>query len=173
MLVDSRRQPFRVKVIDFGSASHVSKAVPNTYLQSRYYRAPEILLGLRFCEAIDCWSLGCVLAELFLGWPLYPGSSEFDQIRYITHTQGALLPPSPPRALTSPSPFVSFQSHRVDSSLDRSARFKCLFAQDSAHAVFSCYAVFVILSSSDVLFEDFAELIRLFTLGILVHRWRL
>ncbi len=38
------------------------------------------------------WSLGCVIAELFLGWPLYPGSSEYDQIRYIAQTQG--LPPS-------------------------------------------------------------------------------
>ena len=45
MLVDPVRQPYRVKVIDFGSASHVSKAVCNTYLQSRYYRAPEIILG--------------------------------------------------------------------------------------------------------------------------------
>lgn len=34
------------------------------------------------------WSLGCVVAELFLGWPLYPGSSEYDQIRYISQTQG-------------------------------------------------------------------------------------
>lgn len=82
MLVDPARQPYRVKVIDFGSASHVSKTVCNTYLQSRYYRAPEIILGLPFCEAIDMWSLGCVVAELFLGWPLYPGSSEYDQIRY-------------------------------------------------------------------------------------------
>lgn len=88
MLVDPVRQPFRVKVIDFGSASHVSKAVCSTYLQSRYYRAPEIILGLPFCEAIDMWSLGCVVAELFLGWPLYPGSSEYDQIRYISQTQG-------------------------------------------------------------------------------------
>ncbi|RWS29518.1 homeodomain-interacting protein kinase 2-like protein, partial [Leptotrombidium deliense] len=88
MLVDPTRQPFRVKVIDFGSASHVSKAVCSTYLQSRYYRAPEIILGLPFCEAIDMWSLGCVIAELFLGWPLYPGASEFDQIRYISQTQG-------------------------------------------------------------------------------------
>jgi homeodomain interacting protein kinase len=46
MLVDPVRQPYRVKVIDFGSASHVSKAVCNTYLQSRYYRAPEIILGM-------------------------------------------------------------------------------------------------------------------------------
>uniref|UniRef100_A0A8C8DYF0 non-specific serine/threonine protein kinase n=1 Tax=Oryzias sinensis TaxID=183150 RepID=A0A8C8DYF0_9TELE len=88
MLVDPIRQPFRVKVIDFGSASHVSKAVCSTYLQSRYYRAPEIILGLPFCEAIDMWSLGCVIAELFLGWPLYPGASEYDQIRYISQTQG-------------------------------------------------------------------------------------
>lgn len=88
MLVDPARFPYRVKVIDFGSASHVSKAVCSTYLQSRYYRAPEILLGLPFCESIDMWSLGCVIAELFLGWPLYPGSSEYDQIRYISQTQG-------------------------------------------------------------------------------------
>lgn len=87
MLVDPERYPFRVKVIDFGSASHVSKAVCSTYLQSRYYRAPEIILGLPFCEAIDMWSLGCVVAELFLGWPLYPGASEYDQIRYISQTQ--------------------------------------------------------------------------------------
>ncbi|KAG2463280.1 HIPK3 kinase, partial [Polypterus senegalus] len=79
MLVDPIRQPYRVKVIDFGSASHVSKAVCSTYLQSRYYRAPEIILGLPFCEAIDMWSLGCVIAELFLGWPLYPGALEYDQ----------------------------------------------------------------------------------------------
>ena len=81
MLLDPRRQPFKVKLIDFGSASPVEKAIQSTYLQSRYYRAIEILLGLPFNESIDMWSLGCVMAELFLGWPLYPGSSEYDQIR--------------------------------------------------------------------------------------------
>ena len=44
------------------------------------FRAPEIILGLPFNEAIDMWSLGCVAAELFLGWPLYPGPSEYDQV---------------------------------------------------------------------------------------------
>ena len=39
-----------------------------------------MILGLPFNEAIDMWSLGCVMAELFLGWPLYPGSSEYDQV---------------------------------------------------------------------------------------------
>ncbi|GAU95410.1 hypothetical protein RvY_07032-2 [Ramazzottius varieornatus] len=91
MLLDPQRQPYRIKVIDFGSASYASKVITSTYLQSRYYRAPEIVLGLPFAEAIDMWSLGCVIAELFLGWPLYPGASEYDQIRYISQTQG--LPP--------------------------------------------------------------------------------
>ncbi|KAI1230938.1 hypothetical protein IHE44_0008373 [Lamprotornis superbus] len=91
MLVDPARQPYRVKVIDFGSASHVSKAVCSTYLQSRYYRAPEIILGLPFCEAIDMWSLGCVIAELFLGWPLYPGASEYDQ--YLINTITSIQTP--------------------------------------------------------------------------------
>ena len=112
MLVDPVRQPYRVKVIDFGSASHVSKAICNTYLQSRYYRAPEIILGLPFCEAIDMWSLGCVVAELFLGWPLYPGSSEYDQIRYISQTQG--LPSE--RMLNSATKTTKFFYRDMESS---------------------------------------------------------
>ena len=58
----------------------------------RFYRSPEILLGLPFSEKVDMWSLGCVMAELYLGWPLYPGESEFEQVRYICETQGL---PSP------------------------------------------------------------------------------
>ena len=112
MLVDPVRQPYRVKVIDFGSASHVSKAICNTYHQSRYYRAPEIILGLPFGEAIDMWSLGCVVAELFLGWPLYPGSSEYDQIRYISQTQG--LPSE--RMLNSATKTMKFFYRDMESS---------------------------------------------------------
>ncbi|XP_005414113.1 PREDICTED: homeodomain-interacting protein kinase 4 isoform X2 [Chinchilla lanigera] len=94
MLVDQTRCPFRVKVIDFGSASIFSEVryVKEPYIQSRFYRAPEILLGLPFCEKVDVWSLGCVMAELHLGWPLYPGNSEYDQVRYICETQGLPKP---------------------------------------------------------------------------------
>ena len=49
-------------------------------LSEWFFRAPEIILGLPFDESIDMWSLGCVAAELFLGWPLYPGPSEYDQV---------------------------------------------------------------------------------------------
>ncbi|XP_041919637.1 homeodomain-interacting protein kinase 4-like [Alosa sapidissima] len=90
MIVDQSRHPFRVKVIDFGSASLFNEVrfVREPYIQSRFYRSPEILLGLPFCEKVDMWSLGCIIAELFLGWPLYPGESEYDQVRYICETQG-------------------------------------------------------------------------------------
>ncbi|XP_061453834.1 homeodomain-interacting protein kinase 4 [Rhineura floridana] len=94
MLVDQVRYPFQVKVIDFGSASIFNEVryVKEPYIQSRFYRAPEILLGLPFCEKVDVWSLGCVMAELHLGWPLYPGNNEYDQIRYICETQGMPRP---------------------------------------------------------------------------------
>ncbi|XP_066559082.1 uncharacterized protein LOC136749046 [Amia ocellicauda] len=88
MLVDQERQPCRVKLIDFGLATHVSQTDFPAYLQTRYYRAPEMILGLRVSEAIDMWSLGCIIAELFLGTPLFPGASTHDQIRYIIQTLG-------------------------------------------------------------------------------------
>uniref|UniRef100_A0A672V5W6 Homeodomain interacting protein kinase 4 n=1 Tax=Strigops habroptila TaxID=2489341 RepID=A0A672V5W6_STRHB len=93
MLVDHARFPFRVKLIDFGSGCLVADVahVKEPYIQSRFYRAPEILLGLPFNERMDVWSLGCVLAELHLGWPLYPGASEYEQVSYICSTLG--LPP--------------------------------------------------------------------------------
>lgn len=86
--------PTCLKVIDFGSASIFSEVryVKEPYIQSRFYRAPEILLGLPFCEKVDVWSLGCVMAELHLGWPLYPGNNEYDQVRYICETQGLPKP---------------------------------------------------------------------------------
>ncbi|XP_071432112.1 homeodomain-interacting protein kinase 4 [Pithys albifrons albifrons] len=90
MLVDHLRYPFHVKLIDFGSAILLPEVchIQKPYIQTRFYRAPEILLGLPFCEKVDIWSLGCVIAELHLGWPLYPGLDEYDQVRYICSTLG-------------------------------------------------------------------------------------
>ena len=44
-----------------------------SYIQSRFYRSPEVMLGLRYGTAIDMWSLACLLAELYTGYPLFPG----------------------------------------------------------------------------------------------------
>ncbi|VEL37572.1 unnamed protein product [Protopolystoma xenopodis] len=62
------RRPGRsgIKVIDFGSSCYTDQRT-YTYIQSRFYRAPEVILGGRYCTAIDMWSLGCILAELITG----------------------------------------------------------------------------------------------------------
>ncbi|KAG0169252.1 dual specificity protein kinase yak1 [Apophysomyces sp. BC1021] len=80
-----------IKVIDFGSACHEVQTM-YTYIQSRFYRSPEVLLGLPYTSAIDMWSLGCIATELFLGLPLFPGSSEYNQLSRIVEMLG--VPPS-------------------------------------------------------------------------------
>jgi dual specificity tyrosine-phosphorylation-regulated kinase 2/3/4 len=64
-----------IKLIDFGTSMHSNQ---NTfdYIQSRYYRAPEIILGHPYTISIDMWSTGCVLAELYLGLPMFAGDNE-------------------------------------------------------------------------------------------------
>ncbi|RIA82219.1 hypothetical protein C1645_513500 [Glomus cerebriforme] len=79
-----------IKVIDFGSACHERQTV-YTYIQSRFYRSPEVLLGLPYSSSIDMWSLGCIAVELFLGLPLFPGSSEYNQVSRIVEMLG--IPP--------------------------------------------------------------------------------
>ncbi|KAI8149687.1 kinase-like domain-containing protein [Fennellomyces sp. T-0311] len=71
-----------IKVVDYGAACHIGKK-PFGYIQSRFYRAPEILLGLPYSYSIDMWSAGCVIGELFLGMPLFPGTCEHNQLRRI------------------------------------------------------------------------------------------
>lgn len=60
------------QVIDFGSSCFEGEQV-YSYIQSRFYRSPEVMLGLRYGCAIDMWSLACILAELYTGYPLFPG----------------------------------------------------------------------------------------------------
>ena len=76
-----------LKVIDFGSACGAGEAM-YSYIQSRFYRAPEVLLGLPYDGAIDMWSLGCIVAECFLGLPIFPGVSEHNQVCRIAEMLG-------------------------------------------------------------------------------------
>lgn len=76
-----------IKLIDFGSACFENETI-YTYIQSRFYRAPEIILGLQYDMSIDTWSLGCILAELFLGIPLFPGVSQYNQVCRIVEMLG-------------------------------------------------------------------------------------
>ncbi|XP_059923437.1 homeodomain-interacting protein kinase 2-like [Gadus macrocephalus] len=83
-------QDTRVKLIDFGISYHVSKATIGLEIQTMFYRSPEVILGLPFTGMVDMWSLGCVVAELFIGFPIYPGNMEYDMLRYILETNGNL-----------------------------------------------------------------------------------
>ncbi|XP_076945156.1 shaggy-related protein kinase gamma-like [Bidens hawaiensis] len=80
----------QVKLCDFGSAKVLVKGEPNiSYICSRYYRAPELIFGAtEYATAIDIWSAGCVLAELLLGQPLFPGESGVDQLVEIIKVLG-------------------------------------------------------------------------------------
>lgn len=78
------RHPKRsgIKVIDFGSSCKSSRRM-YSYIQSRFYRSPEVMLGLPYSVAIDMWSLGCILVEMHTGEPLFSGTDQFDQMQKI------------------------------------------------------------------------------------------
>ena len=56
--------PISIKVVDLGNSCFVHDTLPE-YMQSRSYRAPEVVLGIGYDEKIDVWSVGCILAELW------------------------------------------------------------------------------------------------------------
>ena len=78
-----------VKVIDFGSSCHSNKRM-YSYIQSRFYRSPEVMLGLPYTVSIDMWSLGCILVEMHTGEPLFSGSDQFDQMQKIVKVLGMI-----------------------------------------------------------------------------------
>ncbi|XP_055703580.1 protein kinase shaggy-like isoform X4 [Phlebotomus papatasi] len=79
-----------LKLCDFGSAKQLIQGEPNvSYICSRYYRAPELIFGaINYTSKIDVWSAGCVLAELLLGQPIFPGDSGVDQLVEIIKVLG-------------------------------------------------------------------------------------
>lgn len=79
-----------LKIIDFGSACQDRQTL-YSYVQSRFYRSPEVILGVEYSTPVDMWSFGCIVAELFLGLPLLPGTSEYEQLVRIVQTFG--MPP--------------------------------------------------------------------------------
>jgi len=87
-----------MKVADFGLARSVasfsgkdaiSSPVLTDYVATRWYRAPEILLGsTRYTKGVDMWSVGCIMAEVLIGKPLFPGTSTMNQISRVLQITG-------------------------------------------------------------------------------------
>jgi serine/threonine protein kinase len=110
-----------VKLCDFGCSKRLQKGEPNIqYICARYYRAPEIVLGWgNYSTAIDLWSAGCVLAELLMGKPIFPGKNSIDQLAKIIRVLG---PPTPeemvamgqePKRLGLKAPFSSLEKWKA------------------------------------------------------------
>ena len=80
----------RLKICDFGSAKKLEVNQPSvSYICSRYYRAPELIVGCSlYTTKIDIWGLGCVVAEMFLGKPIFQGSSPESQLKEIAKLLG-------------------------------------------------------------------------------------
>ncbi|XP_065058145.1 cyclin-dependent kinase-like 2 [Rhopilema esculentum] len=85
-----------VKLCDFGFARPLAIGpgeVYTDYVATRWYRAPELLVGdTNYGKAVDIWAVGCLLSEMLTGEPLFPGDSDIDQLFHITKCLGNLTP---------------------------------------------------------------------------------
>ncbi len=82
--------PDLIKIADFGLAREIRSRPPYTdYVSTRWYRGPEILLrSTNYNSPIDIWAIGCIAAECYTLRPLFPGSSEIDQLFKICSVLG-------------------------------------------------------------------------------------
>jgi serine/threonine-protein kinase PRP4 len=81
-------QKTQLKLCDLGSASDASENDITPYLVSRFYRAPEIILGIPYDPALDIWSVGCTLYELYTGKILLPGRSNNQMLLLMMELKG-------------------------------------------------------------------------------------
>ncbi|XP_055911816.1 serine/threonine-protein kinase minibrain isoform X2 [Eupeodes corollae] len=95
-----------IKIVDFGSSCQLGQRIYQ-YIQSRFYRSPEVLLGIPYDLAIDMWSLGCILVEMHTGEPLFSGCNEVDQMNKIVEVLG--MPPK----------YLLDQAHKTRKFFDR------------------------------------------------------
>ncbi|XP_017841813.2 LOW QUALITY PROTEIN: serine/threonine-protein kinase PRP4 homolog [Drosophila busckii] len=79
-----------LKLCDFGSASAISDNDITPYLVSRFYRSPEIILGIPYDYGIDTWSAGCTIYELYTGKILFAGKSNNQMLKYFMDVKGKI-----------------------------------------------------------------------------------
>jgi dual specificity tyrosine-phosphorylation-regulated kinase 2/3/4 len=116
VLIDITGFP-NVKLIDFGSSCFVGHQ-RYEYIQSRFYRAPEVILGIRYGPPMDIWSFACILIEMIIGKPIFPGDNEHELLGMLIHVLGPV--PETLRTkcsrkkefFTSDGKFVGVKGHR-------------------------------------------------------------
>ncbi|XP_065910106.1 stress-activated protein kinase JNK-like [Dysidea avara] len=78
-----------LKILDFGLARAADSTFQMTpYVVTRYYRAPEVIVGMKYTENVDMWSVGCIFAEIVKGEILFPGRDYIDQWNKVTQVLG-------------------------------------------------------------------------------------
>ncbi|BAM41679.1 serine/threonine protein kinase [Theileria orientalis strain Shintoku] len=133
-----------IKLVDFGSSCFIRDKL-NTYVQSRSYRAPEVVLGLPYDTQIDMWSFGCILCELYMGRILFPSDNSATLVAsmvsllgvppvymlqhkmnsmFIILPNGNIADLNVPKHILSKSPYYS--------KLDRSSLYCNISASDSS-----------------------------------------
>lgn len=129
----------QVKVADFGLARSVAQGpedggtnpVLTDYVATRWYRAPEILLGsTRYTKGVDMWSLGCILGELITGRPIFPGTSTMNQLERILELAGR---PSSDDVEAMKSPFAATMLESLN--IRRTKAFEDVFEKSSPEAI--------------------------------------
>lgn len=111
-----------LKLCDFGSASYIHDNEITPYLVSRFYRAPEIILGLSYDYGIDMWSAGCTIYELYTGKILFSGKSNNHMLKFFMDLKGKI-----PNKIIRKGQFkdqhfdqnCNFLSHEVDKLTER------------------------------------------------------
>lgn len=100
-----------LKIADLGQAREIRSRPPFTdYVATRWYRSPELLLrATTYNSPIDLWACGCIMAELFLQAPLFPGASEADQIFRICKVLGTPTKENWPEAMSMASQLHHFK----------------------------------------------------------------
>lgn len=79
-----------IRIIDFGSSCFIGHQ-RYEYIQSRYYRAPEVIMGLPYGPPMDVWSYACIVIEMMIGRPIFPGDDENEQMDMLVEVLG--MPP--------------------------------------------------------------------------------
>lgn len=111
-----------LKLCDFGSATHITDNEITPYLVSRFYRAPEIILGMQYDYAIDMWSAGCTIYELYTGKILFSGKSNNQMLKFFMDLKGKI-----PNKVIRKGQFkdqhfdqnCNFLSHEIDKLTER------------------------------------------------------
>jgi dual specificity tyrosine-phosphorylation-regulated kinase 2/3/4 len=102
-----------LKIIDLGSSFIQHPKMIKNYVQSRYYRSPDVVFGLETTTKIDIWSYGCILYEMATRRPLIPAKSSKDLVLYYTHILG--YPPKDMECFYTDNDFFVKQSKKLPS----------------------------------------------------------